>query len=45
VAVSVDREAASDLDREPQQIAGRILALRARVDLNGYVIVAVNTAS
>jgi hypothetical protein len=38
VSVGVDREAASDLERESQEVAGRILSLRARVDLNGDVI-------
>jgi hypothetical protein len=40
VAVVVDRENAADLDGQPQQIIGRVLALGPAIDLHGDAAVA-----
>ena len=38
VGVAVHREQAPDLDREPQQVVGRVLPLRPAVDLDGSAV-------
>ena len=40
VGVGVDREQAPDLDRQRQQVVGRVLPLRTAVDLDRDVVVA-----